>query len=113
VVHRAGDGCGGADAADLADSLGPIGLVCGSSPSRKCASIEPVSAFGAMWQSAKSWLTTCPNRGPITLCSCSASDSPWVIPPMTRERADLGLIIRPASCRHTKPSAGSTPSAMA
>jgi acetyl-CoA acetyltransferase len=28
---------------------GPIGLVCGSSPSRKYASIEPVSVLGAMW----------------------------------------------------------------
>ena len=50
-----------------------------------------------MWYSARSWLTTCPNRGSSTLSSNSAMDSPIVMPPTNCERAVRGLMIRPAA----------------
>ncbi len=50
-----------------------------------------------MWYCAKSWLTTWPNRGSSTLCSYSAIDIPWIIPPISWDRAVLGLITRPTS----------------
>ncbi|GDY41596.1 hypothetical protein SANT12839_024780 [Streptomyces antimycoticus] len=97
VVHGVADGRGGAHDAHLAEALGPMGLVYGSGSSSQWASTAWTSAWEAMWYWAKSWLTTWPNRGSSTLCSYSAIDIPWVIPPMSWERAVLGLMTRPTS----------------
>ena len=94
VVDGVGDGRGGADDADLADPLGAHRVDVRVLLVEPGTSIEPTSALVAMWYSAKSWLTTCPNRGSSTLSSCSAIESPIVIPPSSCERAVLALMIR-------------------
>ena len=55
-----------------------------------------MSALTGTWYSAKSWLTTWPNRGSISPFSCNAIPTPIVMPPMNCERAVRGLTMRPA-----------------
>ena len=54
-----------------------------------------------MWYSARSWLATWPSRWSNTLFSCSAIDSPMVMPPMNCDRAVRGLI-DPADREHAE-----------
>src|SRR5208283_920993 len=73
----------------------PSALTCGSFSSTRIASIDVTSAFTGTWYSARLAFIVRPEFGSMTACSCSAKDTPHIMPPRYWLCTSLGLMIRP------------------
>ena len=103
VPNRVGDGAGGAGDADLADALDAERIDVEVVFLDQDRLDRGTSAFTGTWYSARFAFIVRPVRRSITACSCSANDTPQIMPPRYWLRTMRGLMIRPGGERADQP----------